>query len=218
MATYSILRTKEDKKLSELVLRGRTIDLGGHKGSSYFSSLVANSEHPIEVANFDSVHEGTHKTSSGADHVFDFEKPFPLPDGSFDNVICVNVLEHIYDYRNLVRESHRILKSGGKMYLSIPFFFNIHGSPDDYFRYTRSALVRIFNEAGFSDVTITELGDGPVSVLFQTFGGSIPTMTLKLCMKRIAMATDTFFSKVSKRYASIKNRVPLGYFVSVRKG
>jgi len=218
MRTYSILRTKEDEKLSELQLLGRTIDLGGHKGSSYFSILASKADRPIEVANFDTMQPGTHKTESGADHVFDFEKPFPLQNESFDNVLCINVMEHIFNYQNLVSESFRILKPGGHMFVSVPFFFNIHGSPNDYFRYTRAALERIMSDAGFVDITIHELGDGPCSVLFQTFGGSVPTMPLKMGLKRIAIRTDRILEKVSSRYASIKERVPLGYFVSMRKG
>lgn len=215
MVTYSILRTKEDTEVSKLSLSGRTIDLGGHKGSSYFSLI--HTEQPVEVANFDAVESAGHKESTRADHVFDFEKPFPLPDASFDHVLCINVMEHIYNYQNLMRESSRILKQGGSMYLSVPFFFNIHGSPNDYFRYTKSALERIFREAGFEQVTIVELGDGPCSAVFQNFGGSIPTGMLKMFFKRLAMTVDIFFSKLSKKYASIRNRVPLGYFVSAYK-
>jgi SAM-dependent methyltransferase len=215
MSTYSILRTKEDAEVAKLTLTGRVIDLGGHKGSSYFTVLT--SVQPIEVANFDSEQTGTHKTPSQADHVFDFEKPFPLSDDMFGHVLCINVMEHIYNYQNLVHESFRILKSGGTMYLSVPFFFNIHGSPNDYFRFTKPALERIFTDAGFEQITITELGEGPCSVVFQTFGGSIPTMALKLFFKTIAMKTDTFLSKLSRRYALIRYRVPLGYFVSAHK-
>ena len=181
--TYSILRTKEDAHLSHLELRGRVIDLGGHKHSSYYKQL--KSEQAVEVANFDGVSGTPHKIASGADHVFDFEKPFPLQDESFDAVLCINVMEHIFNYKNLIDESFRILKSGGSMNISVPFFFNIHGSPDDYFRYTKSALVRILSEAGFSDVTVTELGDGPFSAIFQNFGGSNGTLRFgrSLCPK-----------------------------------
>ncbi len=215
MRTYSILRTKEDTELAKLQLIGRVIDLGGHKGSSYFSLL--KSEQPIEVANFDIEQSGTHKAPSQAEHVFDFEKPFPLPDASFDNVLCINVMEHIFNYQNLLSESFRILKKGGHIYLSVPFFFNIHGSPDDYFRYTRATLERLLSEQGFTDIVVTELGDGPCSVIFQTFGGSIPTMPLKMLFKNIAMGTDKILSRFSRRYAFIKVRVPLGYFVSAEK-
>ncbi len=213
--TYSILRTQEDASLARIRFTGRIIDLGGHRGSSYFS-LIQSTE-PIEVANFDAMQPGTHVSASGADHVFDFEKPFPLQDATFDHVICMNVMEHIYNYQNLVRESFRILKPGGTMHVSVPFFFNIHGSPQDYFRYTNMALTRIFEDAGFTEVKITILGDGPCSAVFQNFGGSIPTMFLKLCLKRIAMGIDTILSKMFARYRMIRTRVPLGYFVSVRK-
>lgn len=215
MKTYSILRTKEDHEISKLRLTGRVIDLGGHKGSSYFS--VLKTTQPVEVANFDAEQPETHKTPSRADHVFDFEKPFPLEQESFDVVLCINVMEHIYNYQNLLQESFRILRQGGQMYLSVPFFFNIHGSPNDYFRYTKITLERLFKEQGFAEVAVTELGDGPLSVVFQTFGGSIPTMPLKLFFKNCAMTTDSFLSKFSKKYAQIKYRVPLGYFVSAKK-
>lgn len=216
MRTYSILRTKEDACLAGLTLSGRTIDLGGHKGSSYYRLLKA--DRPVEVANFDEVQEGTHKSSSRADHTFDLEQSFALENETFDNVLCINVLEHIYHYENVLRESHRILKPEGRLYISVPFFFNIHGSPSDYFRYTRNALERLLAENGFENITITELGDGPCSAVFQTFGGSIPTMLLKMFFKRGAMTTDRVLSRISKRYASIRSRVPLGYFVSARKG
>jgi SAM-dependent methyltransferase len=215
MTTYSILRTKEDQELARITLTGRVIDLGGHKGSSYYKLL--KTEQPIEVANMDSTNPGTHKTPSGADHVFDLEKSFPLPSGSFDAVLCINVMEHIYNYKNLLSESSRILKSGGRIYISVPFFFNIHGSPNDYFRYTKSALERILADHGFMNISIKELGDGPCSAIFQTFGGSIPTMMLRLLFKRIAIGIDQCFSRLSSRYALIRTRVPLGYFVSAEK-
>ncbi len=215
MRTYSILRTKEDAEISRLKFSGRVLDLGGHKGSSYYKLL--RSVQPVEVANFDSTRPDTHKVSSGADHIFDFEKPFPLPDASFDHVLCINVMEHIYNFRNLMSESARILKHGGTINISVPFFFNIHSSPNDYFRYTKSALERICADAGFTNITIKELGDGPCSAIFQNFGGSIPTLFLKLIFKNIAIGVDIFFSKISQRYSTIKYRVPLGYFVAAVK-
>jgi SAM-dependent methyltransferase len=215
MRTYSILRAREDAEIAKLNLKGRVIDLGGHKGSSYFKLI--RTEKPVEVVNLDAEQPGTHKTPSGADYIFDLEVPFPLDTEMFDAVLCFNVLEHVYNFQNLVRESFRILRKEGEIHISVPFFFNIHGSPDDYFRYTQSALVRILGDVGFSDIRVIELGDGPCSAMFQNFGGSIPTLFLKLCFKNFAVGIDVVLSKISKRYASIKRRVPLGYFVSARK-
>jgi SAM-dependent methyltransferase len=172
---------------------------------------------PIEVANFDGSTPGVHKLPSEADHVFDFEKLFPLADGSFTTVLCVNVLEHIYNYRNLLSEAHRVLSPGGHIHITVPFFFNIHGSPDDYFRYTHSALRRILTDAGFESVVVSEIGFGPCSAIFQNFGGSIPTNPLRLACMHMAIGIDSFFSSVSRRYARIRLRVPLGYYVQAKK-
>ncbi len=37
----------------------------------------------------------------------------PYQDNTFDVVICVDVLEHVYDYRQVVSEIYRVLKPGG---------------------------------------------------------------------------------------------------------
>jgi len=213
--SYSILREKEDEKLSQLQLTGRVLDLGGHKQSSYYHKI--QSQMPIEVVNLDKEQTGTHKVSSGADHVFDLEEAFPLGAEIFNAVICINVLEHIYNYRNLLTESNRVLRNGGTIHITVPFFFNIHGSPNDYFRYTRSALERMLTETGFINIKIEELGDGPCSVVFQTFGGSIPTLTIKLLLKRLVVRVDKFLASHFSRYSKIKARVPLGYYVQATK-
>lgn len=44
----------------------------------------------------------------------------PFPDGSFDKVICSEVLEHIPDYEAALDEVFRILKPGGVFAASVP--------------------------------------------------------------------------------------------------
>ncbi len=46
----------------------------------------------------------------------------PFADGTFDKVICSEVLEHIPDYESMLSEIRRVLKRGGLFAVSVPRF------------------------------------------------------------------------------------------------
>ncbi len=47
----------------------------------------------------------------------------PFPDNTFDRVICSEVLEHIPDYKSVLKEIRRIMKPGGVLAASVPRYF-----------------------------------------------------------------------------------------------
>jgi len=47
----------------------------------------------------------------------------PFADGTFDKVICSEVLEHIHEYESVLSELHRVLKPGGVLGVSVPRFW-----------------------------------------------------------------------------------------------
>jgi len=49
----------------------------------------------------------------------------PYEDSTFDYVICLDGIEHTENPYNTIREFRRMLRKGGKLYLSIPNFLNI---------------------------------------------------------------------------------------------
>jgi len=51
----------------------------------------------------------------------DLNKPVKLKDNSFDNIICIEVLEHIFNFQNVLDESYRILKPGGIFIVGVPY-------------------------------------------------------------------------------------------------
>lgn len=44
----------------------------------------------------------------------------PIPDGTFDFILCHRVLEHVLDDIGAMRELHRILRPGGTLNMSVP--------------------------------------------------------------------------------------------------
>ncbi len=47
-------------------------------------------------------------------------RAIPFPDGEFDLVLCVHVLEHVEEDRRVMSELHRVLKPGGVAIVSVP--------------------------------------------------------------------------------------------------
>jgi SAM-dependent methyltransferase len=93
---------------------------------------------------------------------FDENGGIPLADGSVDCILCTEVLEHVFDHPRLIHEMHRVLRPGGKLILTVPWSARYHYIPHDYFRYTASALERLFKE--FSRVEIKTRGTDVTSI------------------------------------------------------
>ena len=53
----------------------------------------------------------------------------PVPDGSFDAVLCTEVLEHVVEPVAAVRELGRVLKPGGQLWITTPHGCYVHMEP-----------------------------------------------------------------------------------------
>jgi SAM-dependent methyltransferase len=53
-------------------------------------------------------------------HAADVEKGLPFPDGSFDCVFCLEVLEHLVSPLALLEEARRVLGENGRAVVSVP--------------------------------------------------------------------------------------------------
>jgi SAM-dependent methyltransferase len=59
-----------------------------------------------------------------------------LPDGSFDLVLCTEVLEHVPDTFAAFSELARLCDTGGAIILTTPFAYPLHEEPHDFVRLT----------------------------------------------------------------------------------
>jgi len=64
----------------------------------------------------------------------DITKSIPYPDHSFDMVIAVEVTEHILDHEVFFSEIARILKPGGRLYVSTPNILSMKSRIRFFFR------------------------------------------------------------------------------------
>lgn len=112
---------------------------------AYFSSSTA-----VDVPH------SPHDTSSV--DLFASADKLPFDDGSFDCVICTEVLEHCREPRSVMAEIARVLKRGGWAFLTTPFLLPLHEMPFDYYRYTPSALGDLGETAGLSVASIQPRG------------------------------------------------------------
>ncbi len=206
MKTCSIIRDGEYEKLSTLAINGAILDLGGNLSSEYHNLIKGN--HTVTTVNINAEY--------GCDMVFDIQETFPIESEKFDAVLSMNVLEHVYGFDNVISETFRVLKKGGTFIFAVPFMHHIHGSPDDYFRYTRSAIKKMLKEHNFTDIEIQEIGLGLFSLFYQSSAGMFPTF-LKGVFKNSARAIDQLLGKLSSRYQNVAKRIPLGYFVIAKK-
>jgi len=73
----------------------------------------------------------------------------PLRHNSVDCILCMVVLEHTRNPRQVIHEFARILKSGGSLVMVVPFLWEEHQAPHDYFRFTRYGVHHLFESSPF---------------------------------------------------------------------
>lgn len=192
--------------LSDIEVTGKILDLGSSSDSASYNRFLKYQK-PFEI-----VHTDFYKDGVGLLKL-DLEKSFAILDASFDAITCFNTLEHIYNFRNLINESHRVLKSGGVFVGSTPFLVNYHADPHDYFRYTHEAIKKMFGEAGFVCEKMITLSLGPQSAAAFFALQTMPRI-LRPLFYSLAMLADLLIVAIKP---SQRMKYPLGYVFVFRK-
>jgi SAM-dependent methyltransferase len=75
----------------------------------------------------------------------------PAPDGSFEVILCTEVLEHVPEPIAAIKEMARLLKPGGTLLLTAPLGSGLHQQPFHFYGgYTPHFYQRVLKEAGMT--------------------------------------------------------------------
>lgn len=88
----------------------------------------------------------------GVDVVADMHSLPPEWAGRFSGVLCSEVLEHVARPWVALPKLREVIRPGGWAIFTTLFAFPEHGFPDDYYRYSRSGLRLLLEDAGFTNV------------------------------------------------------------------
>ncbi len=86
----------------------------------------------------------------------------PFDNGSFDFIMCQEVLEHLENPQLAINEMYRVLKFGGEVILTTRFIFPLHADPYDFYRFTDDGLKKLFEQ--FKLVNVYPAGGLLVSI------------------------------------------------------
>jgi SAM-dependent methyltransferase len=109
-------------------------------------------------------------------------------DAQFDTILCTQVLEHVFEHDKMMKEIFRVMKPGGHIILTVPFAWELHEEPYDFFRYTKHALKELFEQAGF-EIDYIKPNGGKWAAIYQLRNNAMYSSFKK---------RKTFWNKVKK--------------------
>lgn len=115
------------------LVQGRLLDVGC--GTQPYRSLFTEVEEYLGLE----LDTPENRRTKQADLFYDGDR-FPVADGSFNTVLCNQVLEHIFRPERFLTEITRILRPGGCLIMTVPFLWPEHEQPYDCLRYTSFGL------------------------------------------------------------------------------
>ena len=104
----------------------------------------------------------------------DARERLPFDDGTFDAVICVDSINHLYNRAEVLREWHRLVRSGGRILFTDPVTVTgllrreeviVRSGGMGEFVFTPPGLdERLIGEAGFAQVRVEDVSENPARV------------------------------------------------------
>lgn len=115
----------------------------------------------------------------------------PKPLGTFDVVLCEQVLEHVGgDPWVVFRSLAGLCRPGGHLVVSTPFMVRIHGEDSDFWRFTPQGMVLMASAAGLEVVTSGSWGNLWCIRANRAAGGWAVYRPWHRALRRFSLAND----------------------------
>lgn len=157
----------------------------------------------------------------------------PVEDDRFDFVLFNQVLEHLPRPDLVLRELRRVLRPGGQILSTAPFFYEEHECPYDFYRYTQFGQRYQFENAGFEILSISWIEGywGTLSYQFDTaskylslsakdYGGGLIgylSVALAIFTKILMVLLAAAFCRLDTRHKYTTKGYPKNYAVLATK-
>ena len=114
-------------------------------------------------------------------------------------------------YRDLGHHS-----KGGFFFGSVPFIYQIHAAPNDYFRFSKQFLESNLKKYGFKKAKVKALGFGPFTASYSLLYPYLKYLPLlsQICLLLVYIL-DSFIQVFVK--TDLKEIFPVGYFFIAKK-
>lgn len=133
-------------------ISGRVLDIGA-AGRWIESRLPAS----VEYIALDYPATG-HDLYGSMPDVFGDGAHLPFTSGCLDGVLCLEVLEHVPEPESVLKEIARVLKPGGRAWITMPFLYPLHDPPFDFQRFTEYGLRCSMRRAGLEITSLRKSG------------------------------------------------------------
>jgi SAM-dependent methyltransferase len=126
----------------------------------------------------------------------------PVKDSFADVILCTEVIEHVKYPIAVIQEFQRILKPGGKLFITAPLLSGLHQEPFHFYGgYTKYWYQEILKENGFDLIEIKENGD--LFLSFLSFGLTI----YKFFIEKF-LSEKNFISKILNLFVLLIGFIP----------
>lgn len=189
----------------------RVLDVGA--GDAPYRELFAAHEYAT-LDHAETLHAGEIDMVGSADAI-------PVSDDSFDAVLCTEVLEHVPNPMATLTEFARVLAPGGVVIATVPFAWEEHEAPHDYYRYTRYGLGHMLEQSGFADIDVQPRSDSftTLAQLMRNVGwvhGSAPDGLDALRVEARETLTQLSDALLALAPLDVECLLPLGFSVYAR--